>query len=49
MNVTFYSARLDEYARREARSSKPQTAPWWVEPLIAGCVAVMAWLLFVGC
>lgn len=47
MTLNAYSARLDEIIRQETR--KPETAPWWVEPLIAGVLAVMAWLLFVGC
>lgn len=50
MTINAYSARLDEIARQEARkAAQSQTAPWWVEYLIAGCLAVMAWLFFVGC
>ena len=49
MNTTCYSAQLDEIARREARNRKPATAPWWVEPLTGSILAVIVWLLFVGC
>ena len=47
MTNAAYYARMYELHRKESR--KPETAPWWVEYLIAGSIAVMAWLLFVGC
>ena len=43
MTLNAYSARLDEILRKDAR--KPETAPWWVEPLIAGVLAVMVGLI----
>lgn len=43
-------ARVHEIANREARKHRnTDTAPWWVEPLIGSILAVMVWLLFVGC
>lgn len=49
MTINEYSARLDAIARQEARNRKAETTPWWVEPLIGSILAVMVWLLFVGC
>lgn len=43
MTLNAYSARLDEILRKDTR--KPETAPWWVEPLIAGVLAVMVGLI----
>ena len=39
-------ARVHEIANREARKrNNTETAPWWVEPLIAGVLAVMVGLI----
>lgn len=43
MTLNAYSARLDEILRKDTH--KPDTAPWWVEPLIAGVLAVMVGLI----
>ena len=43
-------ARVHEIETREARKHRnTETTPWWVEPLIGTIMAVMVWLLFVGC
>lgn len=45
-------ARVHEItANREARKRRTYTAParWWEEPLIGSILAVMVWLIFVGC
>ena len=46
MTLNAYSARLDEILRKDAR--KTDTAPWWVEYLIAGALAVVVGL-FCAC
>jgi len=43
-------ARVNEItANRKARKRNTETTPWWVEPMISAILAVMVWLLFVGC
>lgn len=47
MTSAEYYTRMYYHTRKQTRST--ETAPWWVEPLIGSILAVMVWLLFVGC
>lgn len=49
MNISYDRVQMEEHARKAARFQEPETTPWWVEPLIGGIVAVIVWLLCVGC
>lgn len=46
MTSAEYYTRMYQHTRKDTR--KPETAPWWVEPLIAGVLAVMVGL-FCAC
>lgn len=46
MTSAEYYTRMYHHTRKHRNT---ETTPWWREPMIGTILAVMVWLLFVGC